>query len=67
MSEPEAPRKLYQALPEELRREAPLSVLLCNRMPFSFSEYPLPFLLALELPAEAEDRFAHYSAGRASS
>jgi hypothetical protein len=63
----EPPVKLYQVLPAELLAEAPLSVLLSHRQDHSFWEYPLAFLVALELPAEVADRFTYYSRGRCSS
>lgn len=69
--EPAPPRpeavKLVEVLPAELARMAPLSVLLSQRQPHSFTEYPLAFLLAMELPGEIADRYAHYARGRCSS
>ena len=59
--------KLYQALPPGLYPEAPLCLLLCERLPLAFSEYPLAFLVALELPPEVQARYVRYAQGRASS
>jgi len=56
MPEPETP-KLYQVLPRELHGAAPLSLLLSNRQPLRFTEYPLAFLVALELKPAMEERY----------
>lgn len=61
---PASPIKLYQVLPQESWAAAPLCLLLANRQPFLVADYPLPFLVALELAPEAEALYAELTAGR---
>lgn len=59
--------KLYQKLPRDLQRDTPLSLLLATVHPYTFSEFPLGSLLALELPEPMRERYDIYSAGTSSS
>lgn len=56
-----ANKKLYQVLPEDLRRVAPFSLLLANKVPVHCAGYPLAFWIAIELPKEIQERYWHYS------
>lgn len=67
MPNADPPVKLYQELSPELRAEAPLSLLLSNRQPYLVADYPLPFLVALELSPAMEEAYAELAAGRCAS
>lgn len=53
--------KLHRILPLELQRDAPLSLLLSQRVPLSVSEYPLHYLLAVEVPHDVHGRYLRYT------
>lgn len=53
-------RKLYEVLPAERFAETPLCLLLSNRHPHPFTEYPMAFLLALELPEAMDAEYQRY-------
>lgn len=57
---PQQPRKLHEALSPEEIEETPLCLLLSTRHPHPFTEYPMAFLLALELPDTVEQRYQRY-------
>lgn len=63
----ETTHKLYQRLPRDLQRNTPLSLLLATVHPYTFSEFPLASLLALELADSMEDAFEIHSTGTSSS
>lgn len=54
------PRKLHEILSPEELAETPLCLLLSARHPHPFTEYPMAFLLALELPEEMERQYQRY-------
>jgi hypothetical protein len=64
---PNADHKLYQALEPEHYEDAPLALLLSHPLEQSFTEYPMPYLIAMELPEEHRGRYARLIRGRRAS
>ena len=56
--------KLYEHLPSEVRAVTPTSLLLSERVPMSASEYPMHYLLAVEVDSARLERYRRLARGR---